>query len=393
MLKNALIRPPRLRTETGEERERHATWLELFYDLVLVVAVSQVAHVLSLDHSPRGIVVAIGLFMPVGWVWAGHTVYATRFDTDDLVYRLLTFLQMFAVMGMAVEVAHAAHGEGRGFGISYLGARIILLILLARAFYHVLEARFFNKVYLIGFGIGAGVWALSLLLPENRQWILWMLSLMIELPVPWYIWFKKQPLSHISASHVPERFGLFTIIVLGESVVAVARGLTDQKWQPEAVATAAFGFLVAICVWWIYFKHLERAIGRFRLGSGQPYIYSHIPFWIGIIMMSVGTIHAIMESHASGLSSGTVILLLTGFGLWGVGGFTMDYVTCPEETRSAPFRYVGMLAMFFLLAFANRFLTPVMTVCLLSTCSLLLVFIDERIHLKTPTCEDHQTKE
>jgi low temperature requirement protein LtrA len=105
------------------------------------------AHVLSLDHSPKGIVVAIGLFMPVGWVWAGHTVYATRFDTDDLVYRLLTFLQMFAVMGMAVEVAHAAHGEGRGFGISYLGARIILLILLARAFYHVREARFSNGIY------------------------------------------------------------------------------------------------------------------------------------------------------------------------------------------------------------------------------------------------------
>lgn len=99
MLKKALIRPPRLRTEAGEERERHATWLELFYDLVLVVAVSQVAHVLSLDHSPKGIVIAIGLFVPVWWVWAGHTVYATRFDTDDLVYRLLTFLQMFAIMG------------------------------------------------------------------------------------------------------------------------------------------------------------------------------------------------------------------------------------------------------------------------------------------------------
>ena len=299
MLKQALIRPPKLRTAGTEEKERHATWLELFYDLVIVVAVSQVAHVLSLDHSPKGVVVAIGLFMPVGWVWAGHTVYAARFDTDDLVYRLFTFFQMFAVMGMAVEVAHAAHGEGRGFGISYLWARIILLILLTRAFYHVPGARFFNRVYLIGFGIGAGIWALSLLLPQDRQWILWILSLMVELPVPWYIWFKKHALSDITASHIPERLGLFTIIVLGESVVAPARGLTEQRWKTEAVATAAFGFLVAICVWWIYFRHLERAIGRFRLGSGQTYIYSHIPFWIGIIMMSVGTLHAIMESHAS----------------------------------------------------------------------------------------------
>lgn len=381
MLKQELIRPPKLRTSATEEKERHATWLELFYDLVLVVAVSQVAHVLSLDHSFRGILVAIGLFMPVGWVWAGHTVYATRFDTDDLVYRLFTFLQMFAVMGMAVEVAHAAHGAGRGFGISYLGARVILLILLARAFYHVREARPFNRVYLIGFGIGAGIWALSLLLPQDRQWVLWMLSLMVELPVPWYIWFKRQPLSDLSASHIPERFGLFTIIVLGESVVAPARGLTGQRWQPESVATAAFGFLVAICVWWIYFRHMERAIGRFTLGSGQPYIYSHIPFWVGIIMMSVGTDHAITES-ASLLSSGTVTLLLAGFGLWGLGGFMMDYVTDPEESHLSRSRYLVTGGMLFFLATANKLLTPVVMLGLMAACSLLSVFFDERTHLK-----------
>jgi len=393
MLKQALIKPPKLRTADVEEKERHATWLELFYDLVLVVAVSQVAQVLSLDPSPKGIVVAVGLFVPVWWVWAGHTVYATRFDTDDLVYRLLTFLQMFAVLGMAVEVPHAAHGEGRGFGISYLGARIILLILLTRAFYHVRSARLFNRVYLIGFGSGAGIWALALLLPENRQWILWILSLTVELPVPWYIWFKKQPLSDISASHIPERFGLFTIIVLGESVVAAARGLTAQSWKPEAVATAAFGFLVAICVWWIYFRHLERAIGRFRLGSGQPYIYSHVPFLIGIVMMSVGTVRAITESHAFLLSSGTITLLLAGFGLWAAGGFLMDNVTCPEEARSAPSRYAAVFGMLIVLASTNRFLTPVMTVGLLSVSSLLFVFIDERTRLKTSVSKDLRMKE
>ena len=340
------------------------------------------------NHSPKGVAIAIGLFMPVAWVWAGHTVYAARFDTDDLVYRLLTLLQMFAVMGMAVEVAHAAHGEGRGFGISYLGARIILLLLLARAFYHVPEAHFFNRVYLIGFGIGAGLWALSLPLPQDRQWILWILSLSVELPIPWYVWFKKQPLSDISASHIPERLGLFTIIVLGESVVAPVRGLTEQRWQVESVATAALGFLVAICVWWIYFRHLERAVGRFRLGSGQPYIYSHIPFWIGIILMSVGTLHAIMESHASRLSAGTLMLLLAGLALWGAGSFLMEYVTRPEEARSAPYRYVGMAGMIFFLPWANRFLSPVLMVGLVSGCFLLLVFIHERRHLNDSATGD-----
>ena len=383
MLKQPLIWPPRLRTGESEEKERHATWLELFYDLVLVVAVSQVAYVLSLDHSPKGIAVTVGLFTPVWWVWAGHTVYATRFDTDDLVYRLLTFVQMFAVMGMAVEVEHAAYGVGRGFSIFYLGARIILLLLLARAFYHVRQARFFTRVYLIGFGSGAGLWALALLVPENRQWILWAASLAFELTIPWYIWFKKQPLSHLSASHIPERFGLFTIIMLGESVVAVARGLTTQRWHSEAIATSAFGFLVAICVWWIYFRHLERAIGRLKLRSGQPYIYSHVPFWIGIIMMSTGTLNAIMASHEPFLSPATVMLLLAGFGLWGLGGFLMDYVTSHEIIRAAPVRYLGVAGMIVLLIMASKFLTPAVMLGFISSCSLLLVFMDEKTHLTT----------
>src|SRR3990172_2550231 len=129
-----LVRPP-LRTPM-EGEERHATWLPLFFDLAVVAGRSPAAHALAEDRSALGMLVFAGLFIPVFWVWAGHTVYATRFDTDDLTYRLLTFLQMFAVVGMAVEVHHASEGETRAFSLAYLGARIILLLLLARAGRH-----------------------------------------------------------------------------------------------------------------------------------------------------------------------------------------------------------------------------------------------------------------
>jgi hypothetical protein len=120
-LRSSLLVRPRLRTPQ-EGEERHATWLELFYDLVVVAAVSSVAHALSEDHSATGMLVFAGLFIPVFWVWAGHTVYATRFDTDDLVYRLFTFLQMFAIVGMAVEVHDASQGETRAYSLAYLAS-------------------------------------------------------------------------------------------------------------------------------------------------------------------------------------------------------------------------------------------------------------------------------
>src|SRR5205085_919414 len=80
-------RPPRLRTLEDAEEERRATWLELFFDLVFVVAVGQVAHRLTHDTSTAGFLRFAGLFVPVLWAWTGFTFYANRFDTDDAIYR------------------------------------------------------------------------------------------------------------------------------------------------------------------------------------------------------------------------------------------------------------------------------------------------------------------
>ncbi|HUI37213.1 MAG TPA: low temperature requirement protein A, partial [Gaiellaceae bacterium] len=92
------LEPPRLRTLEADE-DRRATWLELFLDLVFVAAIAQVAATLSADPTAAGFGRYLVLFLPIGWAWAGFTFYATRFDTDDLVYRLLTLLGMFAIAG------------------------------------------------------------------------------------------------------------------------------------------------------------------------------------------------------------------------------------------------------------------------------------------------------
>jgi low temperature requirement protein LtrA len=378
-LRSSLLVPPRLRTPR-EGEERHATWLELFYDLVVVAAVSQVTHALSEDHSALGMLVFAGLFIPVFWVWAGHTVYATRFDTDDLVYRLLTFLQMFAVVGMAVGTHHAAAGQTRAFSLAYLGARIILLALLARAGRHVPAARPFIGTYLWGFGAGAALWALSIVMPAPQRYVLWGASLTLELAVPWQVWRSMHPSAAVSPSHIPERFGLFTIIVLGESISAVVRGLAGRHWEAPAVVVSALGFGIGVCVWWIYFRHLERAIGRVKMGSGQPYMYSHIPLVAGIVVMGIGIEHAIRESGADRFREGTFGLLWSGVYLWALAGWLLHHVMHPRESRAAALRYAGILAVLLAANLVSRFLSPLSAMGLLLLCLLVLLVEEERIH-------------
>jgi low temperature requirement protein LtrA len=100
------LEPPRLRTLAGgQQNDRRATWLELFFDLVFVATVGQLANALSADPTPARFFEFLGLFVPVWWAWSGYTFYANRFDTDDLPYRLLTLLGMFGVAVLALALA------------------------------------------------------------------------------------------------------------------------------------------------------------------------------------------------------------------------------------------------------------------------------------------------
>jgi hypothetical protein len=113
---------------TSNNANRHATWLELFYDLVFVVVIFQLAHNLEEDFSLNGFLVFLTLFVPVWWSWTGAVFYATRFDTDDLGHRILILLQMVGAAFLAVYVTDALGDGSVGFALSYAAIRIILIL-------------------------------------------------------------------------------------------------------------------------------------------------------------------------------------------------------------------------------------------------------------------------
>jgi len=373
-----LFAPPRLLS--SPQQERHASWLELFYDLVLVVAINQVSLALTGDLSSTTILVFLGLFLLVTWIWTGHTVYTTRFETDDLVYRLLTFFQMFVVIYIAVEVPQAILGHTQGFAVTYLTARIVLLVLLVRALYYVIEVRPLMRIYLIGFGSGAAIWAVSLLTSPPLQFVLWGCSLAIEMVAPWVVWLRSPPSSELGPLHIPERYGTFTIIVLGQSIVSIVSGLLREHMHPETVTVAALGFLIVVCIWGIYFRHLERAIGHIKLRSGQPYIYSHVPLLIGIVVMGVSIGRVITESQQIHLSLGTFALLWGGFGSWLLAVLMLHVTYESVELRTVTGHYAVIFAGVSIISFLGSFLTPVTALCALLVFILAQTLLETRAH-------------
>src|SRR5439155_27307103 len=112
--------PPRLLT-TSETDNRHASWLELFFDVVFVVAITELSRLLVLDHSAGGFLRFAALFVPVFVAWQGYMAYATRFDTDDLGFRLAYFAAMLAIAAMAVLIDDVAHGVHTAtFAVAYV---------------------------------------------------------------------------------------------------------------------------------------------------------------------------------------------------------------------------------------------------------------------------------
>jgi low temperature requirement protein LtrA len=297
------LEPPRLRGGAEEDEERRATWLELFVDLVFVVAVGQVAHELIVDHGALGFLRFAGLFVPVWWAWVGFTFYADRFDTDDLVFRLLMFAEMLGVAALATTTPDALHGGSAGYAVSFVFVRFVLILLYLRAYWHIPQARGLTGLYTLAFGIGASLWLLSLLFPTPQRYAVWAVALAIDLGTP-LVARRFILAAPISPSHIPERIGLFTIIVLGESVIAVVVGTLDTDWNSRALVAAVGGFAIACAFWWIYFDTLDTSLFRRGLLAGQIYLYFHLPLLAGLTAAGAGVEIAIHDAAHGSLSAG-----------------------------------------------------------------------------------------
>jgi low temperature requirement protein LtrA len=305
------------------EGERHATWLELFFDLVVVIAVAQLAHVLHDDLSVAGFAAFAGLFVPVWLSWMNYAYYADQFDTDDVVFRLVLLVAMAGVGVLSVSVGPAAHGDGALFAGTVAVLRLVVAGLYAATSRQVLEAATFCRRYALTFATGGVLWLASLAVDGPARYALWALASTIELVGMFLGYYLTRP-APVHTSHMPERFGLLTIIVLGETILVVALAVEELAWTTEATAAAALAFVIASCLWWGYFDHIDmtsitRGTEAHTLRELLPsYVhgYGSLPIYVGLTAFGVGAEAAILHAGDGHLGTGERAALGLGLALF-----------------------------------------------------------------------------
>jgi len=387
------VRPQVLRNLTPEQRseERTSTPLELFFDLCFVVAVAALARGLHDEPNLGGALRFLGLFIPVWWSWMIFTWYATGFDNDDVPYRVTLLAAMLSMLGLAASVGEVGvePGAAVSFVLAYALMRVLMTGLYVRAWRHVpVSLRPFVVLYATGNALGAAVWLSSLLVPGPGRYAVWAVGLFVELLGPILaVRTLYNPRVSFHPRHIPERYGLFTIIVLGESVLAVAVGTADTNWEPSAVLTAAFGFVVAAYIWWLYFDHVGSS--GIELGPRPAFYwgYGHFAVYAGIAAFGVGTqlaIEAAAEADvalaattpAGGYDLGARLVLAGGVALYLAGIAFVDRVNEGVAGNRAILVRLATAALLAVLAILCASLPPPAFVALVTLAVLALTVLE-----------------
>jgi low temperature requirement protein LtrA len=296
--------------------ERRVTFLELFFDLVFVAVIAQLAHRLAEQPSWAGIGWFVFLFYAVWSSWINGTYYHDLHTTNDLSIRVFTFAQMLAVALMAVHAADVPGEGASGFAVGYAANTFLLVALWSRTGLHDPDHRPASVPYSFAYLISAILFAVSVVVDPPIIYWMWAAALLSEgigYTVAMNRWTppESQPGEAVIAvtPSLIERMGLFVIIVLGEVVVAAVTGMAEiAPLSLEEMIVGLLGLLVAIGSWWIYFDLVSHRppISRFT----QVWLYLHLPLVVAIAAGGAGVLNTV--EHAGTPLPSSVRWLLVG---------------------------------------------------------------------------------
>ncbi|MFF1572659.1 low temperature requirement protein A [Leifsonia sp. NPDC058292] len=328
-------RTPELRDD-GREPHR-VGWLELFFDLVFVVIVAVLAADLDETHD----LLAFSLqFFAVFWVWNAFTYYTERFESDGIEGRLFTFVGIVAVAGLAVWGHDGLGTNYIGFASSYLLARVLNIALWLRAGYYVSRFRRASLGFLGGFLVAAALLIVSFFVPAETRLTLWAAAVLVEIVTPAITGRLQVGLPPITEDKFPERFGLFTMIVLGETVAEIIQSVATanavERLSALTISDAVLGLAIGFGMWWVYYDFIARRPVRPRFFIALGWVYLHMAMLLGIVVVGVGIALAL---HAPGdpMEPFPRLLLFGGLGLTlvTIAAIETTLMRAPDEPTNA----------------------------------------------------------
>lgn len=270
--------------------EKKVTWLELFYDLLFVAAVSKASHVLV--HVHHGTIPLeylskfVLIFVPIWWAWVGQSLFVNRFGRDSTSHRVFLILQLFFVLIMTASLSVDFDKHFVPFLIGYLGLRAMTAIQYLAVHKKEEDHQRTTARYLGSrFWIGLAISALSLFFDSWIRYAVLYAGIMVDIVLP-LMGRKYLVKSPINTHHLLERFSLFTLILLGESVISILTVLQSSDWTWRSVLFASMTFLLIIAMWWQYFENVEKKVNKHLETAGQTIIYGHLFIYLSLCMMA-----------------------------------------------------------------------------------------------------------
>jgi len=350
---------------------RRATWIELFFDLIFVVAIAKAAHVLVYVKDGQLDMVTYLKYMliiiPVWWAWTGATLYSNRFATDSILQRMLTFVQMFFVIILAANINVDFDTYYQGFLLSYAAIRLLTVIMYIRTSVMNINARPISNFLALAFGIGILISLSSLLFDGVLRYTVLYAGIAFEMLMP-VLAKERMQTTAVNTHHLPERFGLLAIILLGESVLSLSKSFEQLDWSLLALTMAASGFIMVCGLWWLYFDNIERRISGQTLGHGQAIIYSHLLIYAGL-----GGLAAMIQFAVIPELSLSAFKQLSGFAILGfmVALQFLHYVYHPGDIRKFLLRNAALFNISFLVLMV---FAPSIPVIMIATTVLVIAY-------------------
>jgi len=341
-MRNRWFHKPELHS-SGLNIAKKVTWLELFFDLVFVAVFIQLGNELSHDINVDSFRRFTLIFIPIWIAWTGFAFYVNRFTVDDIPHRLLVFGMMFAVGGMAIGGPIVLQGHHRTFAVSCACAQMIIAVLFLRAWIQAEKGRSYSQYWGSVFAVGSVLWLISALLPGDIARIIWVLGVCLIFVAP----FSKESRAlddqyPWDEEHLAERYGLLTIIVLGESFVKVLSALVDEGAGIKVLLQGGLLLLLTCCIWWIYFDDV--AGSRIKKQRFMPiiWLYSHLPLQIGVTATAVAIKKAVELNMTEVAEAKYRWMLSVSLGLTLLSVAVIDYATERRQAELSDRARVGV---------------------------------------------------
>jgi low temperature requirement protein LtrA len=310
----------RMRARDTTEPYRASSPLEALYDLVFVVAVGSLvvplAHAIETGDVLERVVPFLFVFFAIWWAWINFTWFASAYDTDDVIYRLLAILQMAGVLVLAAGVPQAfTGGDYTLVTVGYVIMRVGQIGLWVRAAVEHPASRLTSLRYGGGVLVVQVLWCLRLLLPSESWLFIPTFFGLAVLEVLTPLWAERRGALAWHPHHIAERYALFVLILLGESVLAAVNGLhaalAARGVTAALVVVALAGLILLVALWWAYF--LQPAAEGLARRRERSFLWGYGHYFLFASFAAVGA--ALDAAAQSGAHAGSEERLTVGLAL------------------------------------------------------------------------------